>query len=432
MRFFERRTSALTGAILCLGIALGATNESLAQNGAAANPQPVAAAPAAKPAPPIEVPAGSPAELLEFVTKTKKTPPPSRDLPAIVEHLKRVHEAVVAAVDKIGTAGTEAEQTQAIGEKLAALQVLVRVEAPNAAQNVKTYHKALLADKRSFVPPLAKIYELANRLLEIDRGNVPEVEKLVAEVREHVRSAKLDSRNLSLAFQTARLAESVGLTKIAAEAYIEFAGAFATSEDPAVVENAKRLSGAARLLSLPGQSMEIASKTIDGKPFDLKNLKGKVVLVDFWATWCGPCMAELPTLKDCYAKYHARGFEVVGISLDVDKARLNDFLKREELPWTTLFDDGAKSAGWDQPLAQQYGIMAIPRAILIDRTGKVVSLNAHGDALWDLLAEQIGPPEVKKKDPEEEKPAAEAKPAEKNDAEKKDAEKKDAARPNAG
>lgn len=402
MRLFERWKPALTGAMLAAGFGLGAVDCTHAQDGVPAKPQAGAVAPAAKVEPPITVPSGSPAELLEFITKTKKTPPSGRDLPTIVEHLKRVHEAVIAAVDKIGTAGTEQEQTQAIGEKLAALQVLQRVEVPGAAQRTKAYHQALAADKRPFVPPLAKIYELATRLAEIDQGNKAEVEKLVADVRQHVHTAKLDMPNLSIAFQTARLAEMIGMRKEAAEAYVEFAGAFATSDDPEVVTRAKRLAGAARLLSLPGQTMDVVAKTVEGKAFDLKSLKGKVVLVDFWATWCGPCMAELPTLKDCYAKYRERGFEVVGISLDDDRARLVEFLKREELPWTTLFDDTAKVAGWDQPLALEYGIMAIPRAILIDKTGKVVSLDAHGDALWDLLAEQIGPAEVKKKDSEAE------------------------------
>ena len=429
MRLFVGMKPVLTRTILSLGTfvagALGTAESSLAQNGTPAASTPAPAAAPTKVEPPIVVPSGSPKELLEFIGKTKKLPPPAQDLASVVEHLKRVHEAVVAAVDKIGTAGSEQEQTEAIGAKLSSLQLLTRLEAAGAGDRVRAYHKSLLADKRSFVPPLAKIYELATRLQEIDRGNIPEVEKLVAEVRAHVKTAKLDGPNLSVAFQTARLAESVGLTKEAAEAYVEFAAAFATSEDAAVAANARRLAGAARLLSLPGQSMEINAKTVEGKPFDLKSLKGKTVLVDFWATWCGPCMAELPTLKDCYAKYHGRGFEVVGISLDQDKIRLNEFLKREDLPWVTLFDDDAKSAGWEQPLALQYGIMAIPRAILIDKTGKVVSLNAHGDELWDLLAEQIGPAEVKKKEEgDEEKPAVEEKKVEEKKAEEKKDEKK--------
>jgi thiol-disulfide isomerase/thioredoxin len=420
MRVFERGKRALVGAILGAIFGVGSIVSGVnAQDGTPGKPAAAVPAEEVKPAPPIEVPNGSPAELLEFITKTQKIRPQGSDFPAVLANLKRINDAVVAAVDKIGTAGTEAEQSKAISAKLNALQMLNRMGAPGALDKMKAYHKAIGADKRPFVPPLAKIYELATRLQETDRGNVVEIEKLVADVRQHVKTAKLDTQNLSVAFETARMAEAAGMTKEASEAYVEFAAAFATSDDPQVAANAKRLAGAARLLSLPGQAMEVTGKTFEGKAFDLKNLKGKTVLVDFWATWCGPCMAEMPTLRDCYAKYKDRGFEVVGISLDDDRTRLGDFLKREELPWVTIFDDKAKGSGWETPLALQYGIMSIPRAILIDKTGKVISLDAHGDALWDLLAVQIGPAEVKKKEDDEKPAAAEAKPEEKKADEKK-------------
>ncbi|MGC3971221.1 MAG: TlpA disulfide reductase family protein [Pirellulales bacterium] len=186
------------------------------------------------------------------------------------------------------------------------------------------------------------------------------------------------------------------MTKQALEAYVDFAAAFAASSDPQVRDNAAALEGAARYLSLPGNAMDVKGKTVDGKDFDVKSWEGKVVLVDFWATWCGPCIAELPTLRECYEKYHDRGFEVVGISLDSDRKRLDDFLTREELPWTTLFSADESATGWKHPLAAKYGVMSIPRGVLIDRKGKVVSLDAHGEALWDLLTAQIGPAEVKK------------------------------------
>lgn len=424
MRVFERGMRALVGAVLGAIVGVGSVvSEASAQDGTPGKP---AAAPAAEvtPLPPLEVPNGSPAELLEFIAKTQKTRPTGSDFPAVLANLKRINEAVVAAVDKIGTAGNEAEQSKAISAKLNALQMLNRLGAPGALDKMKAYHKAVSADKRPFVPPLAKIYELATRLQETDRGNVVEIEKLIADVRQHVKTAKLDTQNLSVAFETARMAEAAGMTKEASEAYVEFAAAFATSDDPQVAANAKRLAGAARLLSLPGQAMEVKGKTFDGKAFDLTKLKGKTVLIDFWATWCGPCMAEMPTLRDCYAKYKDRGFEVVGISLDDDKARLGDFLKREELPWVTIFDDKHTGSGWDTPLALQYGIMSIPRAILIDKTGKVISLDAHGDALWDLLAVQIGPAIVKKKEDGDEPPAAVEKKVEEKKVEEKKPEAK--------
>jgi len=93
-------------------------------------------------------------------------------------------------------------------------------------------------------------------------------------------------------------------------------------------------------LQLAGQEISLTGTTLDGKPFDLKSLRGKIVLLDFWATWCGPCIAEIPGLQELYEAYHARGFEVVGISIDMesDKATLVEFVQSRQLPWLQLHD----------------------------------------------------------------------------------------------
>lgn len=365
-------------------------------------PAPMVAAEEKSPAT-FTVPEGSPTELLAYIVEVKSRKPANEDTAVVGAHLVAVQNAVIGAAEKI-VAGSPSQQerTSAVTEKLTALMLLRRLDAPDAEARLQKYLDELAKDPHPFIPPLGEIHSLATRLQQLDRGNHAEIEKLVGDVRRHVRSAKLDVRNLSLAFQTALAAEQAGLTKLAAEAYLEFADVFSKSENPAVAENAKKLEGSARLLALPGKPLEIEGKLLDGKKLDWKSYRGKTVLVVFWATWCGPCIAELPTIKDAYSKYKDRKFAVVTISLDEDRRRLEDFVKREieefakkeEVEWPVVVGDDL-GQGWNHPLAKHFGVMGLPRTLLIDPQGNVITIDAHGEVLWELLAKQIGPAVVK-------------------------------------
>ncbi len=129
-----------------------------------------------------------------------------------------------------------------------------------------------------------------------------------------------------------------------------------------------------KLKAMEGKAMVFASVTNEGKPFTTADWKGKVILVDFWATWCEPCVAELPRLKKTYADLHGKGFEIVGVSCDRDPAALRAFLaENKDMPWPQLFDE--KAPGWNA-VATQNGIEGIPLMILIDKKGVVRSVTA--------------------------------------------------------
>lgn len=126
-------------------------------------------------------------------------------------------------------------------------------------------------------------------------------------------------------------------------------------------------------------------KDLDGNPLSVARFKGKVVLIDFWAVWCGPCIAELPHLLSTYEKHHADGFEIIGISLDRERDKLTAFLKQRDMTWPQYFD----GLGWQNKLAQEYGINSIPATFLLDREGKIIAKDLRGDALETAVARAL-------------------------------------------
>ncbi len=122
---------------------------------------------------------------------------------------------------------------------------------------------------------------------------------------------------------------------------------------------------------------------IEGNSFTLKDYYGKVVLLDFWATTCGPCIREMPNVKRIYDSYKDRGFEVIGISLDGDESDMQNFLAKCQLPWRQIFN------GEDGHLKKLFGIRGIPSLWLIDREGKVISYKSRGYKLRKLVDEAV-------------------------------------------
>ncbi|MEJ0089061.1 MAG: TlpA disulfide reductase family protein [Limisphaerales bacterium] len=131
---------------------------------------------------------------------------------------------------------------------------------------------------------------------------------------------------------------------------------------------------------------DFSKKDLNGAPISVAGLKGKVVLVDFWATWCGPCREELPNVIATYKKHHTDGFEIIGVSLDSDRDKLDTFLKKEDgMTWPQFYD----GQGWQNELAAKYGVESIPFAILIDQNGKIIGKSLRGDDLENAVTSAL-------------------------------------------
>ena len=130
---------------------------------------------------------------------------------------------------------------------------------------------------------------------------------------------------------------------------------------------------------------EISLPSPDGKEIALSSLKGKLVLIDFWASWCGPCRKEMPNVVKIYSKFKNKGFEIYGVSLDQDKEKWMEAITKDGINWPQVSD----LKYWDNVAAKIYNVQGIPYTVLIDKEGKIIAKNLRGQELEKKIAEVL-------------------------------------------
>jgi peroxiredoxin len=152
-----------------------------------------------------------------------------------------------------------------------------------------------------------------------------------------------------------------------------------------MVQQAEMMVTRTQAISVGAEAPELVLPMPNDKELALSSLRGKVVLIDFWASWCGPCRKEIPNVKRAYAKYKNKGFEILGVSLDKDREAWLEAISKEGLTWPQVSD----LKFWQSEACQIYAVQSIPYTVLIDREGKIIATNLRGAELDKKLADVL-------------------------------------------
>lgn len=336
---------------------------------------------------PFAIPEGDARVLMEFLDQLLVTQPPAGTDEAA--HTRKVAGIIETTANRVlaDHAATTADKTKAANRLVEALLVLFGAEPEAYLQKLTELPEELARRELEEPSQKAQSAVLLVNLTAVAMGDdTAAAQQAVDEALAHLKTAPLNEIGLQLAGAITQLSDKVGAS-FAAKTYAATAEILSGSEQEMAQEMAPAMLARSRRLGLIGNTMVVKGVSVKGEPFNFADNDGKVVLVNFWATFSDPSREELRGIKAYYDKYHQHGLEVVAISVDNHIEALYGYLNKEKPPWTVLADYHGKN---EEPVSEYYGIETLPQTILIGANGKVMAVESRSDKLAEHLQQIFG------------------------------------------
>ncbi|MDE0816145.1 MAG: thioredoxin-like domain-containing protein [Pirellulaceae bacterium] len=258
-------------------------------------------------------------------------------------------------------------------------------------QQLNDFMKSLAADERPAIAAHVAFHQLEQRVIASDDLPIDKLQPLLDETFNYLSKHDLDDTHLRIASTVVHAVNRYDDEEIRKEQFKRFGKVFSQSESRTLTAYGKKIiksaTAPANVSQLVGKPLELSGITDLGGELDWASYRGKVVLIDFWASWCGPCRAQMPKIKAIYEELDRKKFEVVAVNLDRSAEAFEEYSKEHQSPWPNVIGDDGRA------LAEKYGVTALPTMMVVDGEGKILAVGHSVQALRAAIDKAVKPAE---------------------------------------
>ena len=332
-----------------------------------------------------DLPKATVLEQLELLAEA--TPPSGNASKADRDAFVKLQNTRISLAQTLAGHQNSVIRRKTIKHQFEAYRLLVRQGSDSALEQFWAFARHYATDNDSEIADLGARYALVIRLQVLLDGDREQADPLYREMTNWLINQELNQANLQLAMQAVAGLEKLEDYRLSRALLKTVSNRIANSNFEVSPQIFATIEAAEQRMSLVGQRFPLTGKLIDGQFLEPAELTGKIVLVDFWASWCVPCRKEMPHIRQLLDRYQDRGFRAVGVCLDEERATAQRFLNQSvDINWPNLLEPDPDKSGMNHPLAKWANVSKLPTAILLDGDGKVISIAARGENLDHWLA----------------------------------------------